>query len=87
METLHYEKGDDHTHWSQAFVVHIDTGKLQNDRHQKWSTYLQQFHLNINYKTYISNSVANYLSWPPVAALTTVLHSCGYEASEWPQLY
>jgi hypothetical protein len=24
---------------------------------------------------------------PPVAALTTVLHSCGHEASEWPQLY
>jgi hypothetical protein len=22
-----------------------------------------------------------------VAALTTVLHSCGHEASEWPQLY
>jgi hypothetical protein len=26
-------------------------GKLQNDRHQKWSTYLQQFHINIKYKT------------------------------------
>jgi hypothetical protein len=25
--------------------------KLQNDHHQKWSTYLQQFHLNIKYKT------------------------------------
>jgi hypothetical protein len=22
-----------------------------------------------------------------VAALTTMLHSCGHEASEWPQLY
>jgi hypothetical protein len=62
-------------------------GKLQNDRHQKWSTYLQQFHLNIKYKTRISNRVADCLSRPPVAALTTVLHSCGHEASEWPQLY
>jgi hypothetical protein len=25
-------------------------GKLYNDRHQKWSTYLQQFHLSIKYK-------------------------------------
>jgi hypothetical protein len=62
-------------------------GKLQNDRHQKWSTYLQQFHLNIKYKTCISNRVVDCLSRPPVAALTTVLHSCGHEASEWPQLY
>jgi hypothetical protein len=60
---------------------------LQNNRHQKWSTYLQQFHLNIKYKTRISNHVADYLSRPPVAALTTVLHSCRHEASEWPQLY
>jgi hypothetical protein len=30
-------------------------GKLQNDRHQKWSTYLQQFHLNIKYKTGSTN--------------------------------
>jgi hypothetical protein len=62
-------------------------GKLQNDCHQKWSTYLQQFHLNIKYKTCISNRVIDCLSRPPVAALTTVLHSCGHEASEWPQLY
>jgi hypothetical protein len=62
-------------------------GKLQNDRHQKWSTYLQQFHLNIKYKTCISNHVIDCLSRPPVAALTTVLHSCGHETSEWPQLY
>ena len=26
-------------------------GKLHNDRHQKGSIYLQQFHLNIKYKT------------------------------------
>jgi hypothetical protein len=62
-------------------------GKLQNNRHQKWSTYLQQFHLNIKYKIGISNSVVDYLSRPLVAALTTVLYSCGHEASQWPQLY
>ena len=41
-------------------IIHIDhkplqlmqtQGKLQNDHHQKWSTYLQQLHLNIKYKT------------------------------------
>jgi hypothetical protein len=28
METLHYGKRDDHTHLSQASVVHIDTGRI-----------------------------------------------------------
>jgi hypothetical protein len=62
-------------------------GKLQNDRHQKWSTYLQQFHLNIKYKTRSTNRVVDCLSRPPVAELTKVLHSCRHEASGWPQLY
>jgi hypothetical protein len=62
-------------------------GKLQNNRHHKWSTYLQQFHLNIKYKIGISNHVFDCLSRHHVAALTIVLHSCGNEASEWPQLY
>jgi hypothetical protein len=48
---------------------------------------MQQFHLNIKYKIGISNRVADHLSRPPMDALTTVLHSCGHETSEWPQLY
>jgi hypothetical protein len=62
-------------------------GKLQNDHHQKWSTYLQQFHLNIKYKTGSTNHVIDCLSQPLMVALTTMLHSYGHEASEWPQLY
>jgi hypothetical protein len=62
-------------------------GKLHKGCHQKWSTYLQQFHLNIKYKTCISNYVVDYLSRPPVATLTTMLHSYGHETSKWPQLY
>jgi hypothetical protein len=62
-------------------------GKLQNDRHQKWSTYLQQFHLNIKYKTGSTNRVIDCLSRPPVATLTTVLDSYGHEIPRWPQLY
>jgi hypothetical protein len=56
-------------------------------RYQKWSTYLQQFHLNIKYKTRSTNHVTDFLSRPPVVALTTVLDSCGHETSRWPQLY
>jgi hypothetical protein len=77
-------------------VIHTDhkplqfmqtQGKLQNDRHQKWSTYLQQFHLNIKYKTGHTNRVVDCLSRPPVTTLTTVLDSCSHETSGWPQLY
>jgi hypothetical protein len=49
----HYILGKEtiiHTdHKSLQFIQ--TQGKLQNDHHQKWSTYLQQFHLNIKYKT------------------------------------
>jgi hypothetical protein len=48
---------------------------------------LQQFHLNIKYKTGSTNRVVDFLSRLPVAALTTVLDSCGHETSGWPQLY
>jgi hypothetical protein len=65
-------------------------GKLQNDCHQKWSTYLQQFHCNIKYKTRITNRVVDFLSRPPVTTLTTlttVLESCSHETYGWPHLY
>ena len=62
-------------------------GKLQNDHHQKYSTKLQQFHINIKYKMHTTNRVDDYLSWPPVVSLVTVFHSSSHEASEWPQLY
>jgi hypothetical protein len=51
-------------------------GKLHNDRHQKWSMYLQQFHLNIKYKMGSTNRVIDCLSRPPVVTLTTMLDSC-----------
>jgi hypothetical protein len=77
-------------------VIHTDhkplqfmqtQGKLQNDHHQKWSTYLQQFHVNIKYKIGSTNCVAYFLSRPSVEALTMVLDSCSHETSIWPQLY
>ena len=54
---------------------------------QKWSTYLQQFHVNIKYKTGSTNHVIDCLNRLPVATLTTILESCGHETSRWPQLY
>jgi hypothetical protein len=80
----------------KEMIIHTDhnplqfmqtQGKLQNDRHKKWSTYLQQFHLNIKYKKGNTNHVADFLSRPLIVALTTVLKSCGHETSSWPQLY
>jgi len=48
---------------------------------------MQQFHPNIEYKTWILNRVIDFINQPLVAALTTMLHSYGHEAFEWPQLY
>jgi hypothetical protein len=62
-------------------------GKLQNDCHQKWSTYLQQFHLNIKYKKGSTNHTVDYLSQPLVVVLTTVLNSHGHGMFGLPQLY
>jgi hypothetical protein len=84
----HYILGKEkiiHTDHKPLQFIHTQ-GKLQNDHHKNWSTYLQQFHLNIKYKTGNTNRVVDCLSRPTITALTTVLHSCGHEASEWPQL-
>jgi hypothetical protein len=48
---------------------------------------LQQFHINIKYKIGSNKGIVDFLSYPPVATLTTVLNSCGHETSGWPQLY
>ena len=48
---------------------------------------MQQFHLNIKYKTRSTNHVIDFLNRPLVAALTTVLDSYGHETYGWIQLY
>jgi hypothetical protein len=53
-----------------------------NSSNQKWSTYLQQFHINIKYKIGISNRVVDCLSRPPVATLTTKVWSSELEEPE-----
>jgi hypothetical protein len=62
-------------------------GRLQNDHHQKWSTYLQQFHFNFKYKKGITNNVAYCVRQPSIVAITTMLNSCGNETFDWPLLY
>lgn len=62
-------------------------GKFQNDHHQKWSTYLQQFRLNIKYKKGSTNNVADCLRQPLIMALTTVLDYCGHKTSDQLLLY
>jgi hypothetical protein len=62
-------------------------GKLQNDLHQKWSTYLQQFHLNIKYEIGSNNYVIDCISRLLVMELTMILDSCSHETFVCPQLY
>jgi hypothetical protein len=60
----HYILGKEtviHTDHKPLQFMHTQ-GKLQNDRHQKWSTYIQQFHLNIKYKIRSTNCISDCLS-------------------------
>jgi hypothetical protein len=50
----------DTNHKSLQFIQ--TQGKLQNDCHKKWSTYLKQFHINIKYKTGSKNHVIDSLT-------------------------
>jgi hypothetical protein len=70
-------------HWrvyllGKETVVHTDhqplqylqsQARLQQARHMKWMTYLQQFHLVIKYKKGSHNKLAYMLSRPPVTAI------------------
>jgi hypothetical protein len=62
-------------------------GKFHNDCRQKWSTYLQQFHLKIKYKIGSTNHIVDCLNKSPVVTLTMVLDSCNHETYGWPELY
>jgi len=87
MEALYFVEGNDHPHRPSTPVVHTDAREVADDCHQKWSTYLQQFHLNMKYKKGSTNNVIDCLNRPPIMALTTVLNSCGHETFDWPLLY
>jgi hypothetical protein len=48
---------------------------------------LQEFHLNIKYKTGSTYRIVDCLNRSLVATLTTVLDSCDHQTYGWPQLY
>ena len=48
--------------------------KLQQSRHFRWMSFLQQFHLVIKYKKYNSNKVVDMLSHPPIST-SVILHN------------
>ncbi|KAJ9542815.1 hypothetical protein OSB04_029321 [Centaurea solstitialis] len=59
-------------------IVHTDhqplqylqsQAKLQQARHMKWMTYLQQFNIVIKYKKGVHNRLADMLSRPPISSL------------------
>ena len=87
METLHCGEGDGHPKNHQHLQFVHTQGMFQNDHHNKWYTYLSQFHLNIKYKNGSTNRVANCLCHPPVATLTILLKYYGNKNFGWPQIY
>jgi len=62
-------------------------GKLKNNFHHKWSTYLHQFHLNIKYKKGSTNNVADYFIRQPIMVLINVPDTCEKETLGWQHLY
>lgn len=52
-----------------------------------WSTYRQQFHLNIKYKKDVTNHVEKFPKLTLIVVLTTSIKSYGHETTRWLQSY
>ena len=50
--------------------------KIQEQRHLKWASYIQQFHLVIRYKKGTSNKMDDFLSRPPTPVLSILEAHC-----------
>ncbi len=60
--------------------------KIQEQRHLKWASYIQQFHLVIKYKKGTSNKMVDLLSRPPAPVLHILEVRCAaYDA--WKDMY
>jgi hypothetical protein len=56
--------------------------KIQEQRHLKWASYIQQFHLVIRYKKSTSNKMVDFLSRPPTPVLSSLeAHCATYDTS------
>ena len=74
-------------HIDHYLLVFINSKtKIHEQRHLKWATYIQQFHLVIKYKKGTPNRMADLLSRPPTQLLQLSIVCCAaYEA--WKPLY
>ena len=50
--------------------------KIQEQRHLKWASYIQQFHLVIKYKKSTSNKMVDLLSRPPTPVHSILEADC-----------
>ena len=60
--------------------------KIQEQRHLKWASYIQQFHLVIKYKKGSSNKMADFLSRPPTTSLEILEVRCA-SFDNWKEQY
>lgn len=60
--------------------------KIQEQRHLKWASYIQQFHLVIKYKKGSSNKMADFLSRPPPTSLAILEIRCA-NFDHWKEQY
>jgi hypothetical protein len=76
-------------------ILHIDhhplifinsQSKIQEQRHLKWASYIQQFHLVIIYKKGTSNKMVDLLSRPPTPVLF-ILEVCCATYDTWKDQY
>ena len=59
---------------------------IQKQRHLKWASYIQQFHLVIRYMKDTSNKMAYFLSRPPTPVLSILeVHCATYDT--WKYQY
>ena len=60
--------------------------KIQEQRHLKRASYIQQFHLVIKYKKGSSNKMADFLSIPPTTSLAILEVRCA-SFDNWKEQY
>ena len=74
----HYLLGKEtilHTNHHPLIFINSQS-KIQEQRHLKWASYIQQFHLLIRYKKGTTNRMADLLSRPPTTVLPILQVRC-----------
>jgi hypothetical protein len=74
----HYLLGKEtilHTDYHPLIFINSQS-KIQEQRHLKWASYIQQFHLVIRYTKGTSNKMVDLLSRPPTPVLSILEVRC-----------